>query len=76
MECSISPIPDNCEHVADRCRLGIRAAWDPDFRDRGYDNYFESLDRFTAHLDFPRRGHFADGGAEDRKEVKKRRAMA
>jgi hypothetical protein len=75
MECSISPIPDNCEHVADRGRLGIRAAWDPDFRDRGYDNYFESLDRFTTHLDFPRREKFADGGAEDRREVKRRRAI-
>lgn len=71
--CSTFPIPDNCEAITDCCRLGIRAAWDPDFRETGYHNYFDSLDRFTAHLNFPRLGDLAAGTAEDRTEMKKRK---
>jgi len=37
-------------------RLGIKAAWDGNFRERGFENSFYALDCFTANLEFPRKG--------------------
>ena len=41
-------------------RLGIKAAWDNDFRERGFENSFYSLDCFTANFEFPRKGGYVD----------------
>jgi len=35
--------------------LGIKAAWDGLLRERGFDACFNSLDRYTAGLEFPRK---------------------
>jgi len=57
------------------CRLGIRAAWDEDLREREFDNWFYSLDRYTKNLDFPRRVPIGDGLTEGRDEFKRRRYL-
>lgn len=38
-------------------RIGIKAVWDDDFRERGFENSLYALDCFTANLEFPRRGN-------------------
>ena len=54
-------------------RLGIKAAWDDGFRERGFEASFYSLDCFTADLDFPRKGTYVD--YRTHLDVRKRRKV-
>lgn len=54
-------------------RLGIKAAWDENFRERGFENSLYALDCFTANLEFPRKGDDCTNEKTSLGERKKRK---
>ena len=54
-------------------RLGIKAAWDEEFKEGGFDQCFFILDSITSDLEFPRKVDFGEVG--NYSETKKRRRI-